>query len=457
MTTPLSNTNYAQIVSEAQNKIKELLNLEGLVEAGSEKGGKSGKSGYNRPDIGGLLNGTANNVMTLVQGNDQQKAGAIQEIVSDLMDMFSNLGVGANSAARKEVKNNDKKIEENKKSAEETSNKVSAKVQEILDSCEGNSAKIAEALESIKELGGDKGQIAELEKQLEDYVKVIEDNQKKLADQNASPEDKKTALIEILNASKLISELVEQVEDFKTLIEEQNSVVKENTEKLTESMTEGSTVISDGVKSITQNLTEAGVLTQYQAKMSIKAAKNIGTGAAQETTGQAMTSFWATAAQGAKFILSGNDKLSAGATLMQGSVQGLSKLTGSIGEMGQYLTYFTEFGNGLGSFAQGAFELVGQYDSTVNPTIASIGTWEQVAEGSKELNSAVQQYAQTALGENVDTSSSESTPSFIPDFTQQGEEIEVSDVAEKDAKTMNFATPFEFDTSKLKLKSQPSV
>lgn len=161
MTTPLSNTNYAQIVSEAQNKIKELLNLEGLVEAGSEKGGKSGKSGYNGPDIGGLLNGTANNVMTLVQGTDQQKAGAIQEIVSDLMNMFSNLGVGANSAARKEVKNNDKKIEENKKSAEETSNKVSAKVQEILDSCEGNSAKIAEALESIKELGGDKGQIAE--------------------------------------------------------------------------------------------------------------------------------------------------------------------------------------------------------------------------------------------------------------------------------------------------------
>ena len=122
MTTPLSNTNYAQIVSEAQNKIKELLNLEGLVEAGS---GKSGKSGYNGPDIGGLLNGTANNVMTLVQGSDQQKAGAIQDIISDLMDMFSNLGVGANSAARKEVKNNDKKIEENKKSAEETSNKVS--------------------------------------------------------------------------------------------------------------------------------------------------------------------------------------------------------------------------------------------------------------------------------------------------------------------------------------------
>ena len=389
MSAELGQTNYSQIVAEAQNKVKELLGLIN-VDGTSEAGAKETKgTGYSGPNIGNLLNGSANNIATIVEGSDQQKANAIQDIMSDLMDLFSSLGTGASSKARKEVKTNDKKIEENKKTAEETSRKVNEKVQEILNNCETSSANIAEALALIEELGGDKGQIAELKAKVNEQVDIIEANKEILTSSDKSSEEKKNALVNILNASKAISELTEVVDGLKEQIEAQNAIVEDNSAKIAELTTNSAEVISDGVNKMQESLVNAGVLTQEQATLSIKSAKQTATGTAQEATGQAMTNFWATASQGAKYILSGNDKLSAGATLMQGATQGLSKLTGSIGEMGQYLTQFTEFGNGLGSFIEGAAQLIGQYDATVSPMIQSIGSWENVTAGLGELNSLV--------------------------------------------------------------------
>lgn len=444
MSTALGQTNYSQIVAEAQSKVKELMgliNVDGVKE-GVEKAGKTG--GYSGPNIGNLLNGTASNVMNIVEGNDQQKASAIQDIMSDLMDLFSNLGTGASSKARKEVKNNDKKIEDNKKSAEETSKKVSEKVQGILNDCEANATNIAEAIASIEKLGGDKGEIAKVEQQLEEQLEIIEDN-KEILSSDADSKEKKDALVNILNASSAIAGLVEQVAGYKEQILTQNAVVEENSNKIAELTTDSANAISEGVNKMQESLVKAGILTQDQATLSIKAAKNTGTGAAQEATGQAMTNFWATAAQGAKYILSGNDKLNAGTTLMQGATQGLSKLTGSIGEMGQYLTLFTEFGNGVGSFAEGAVQLIGQYDATVNPMIESIGSWDNIAKASEELETYTQGYAQEALGE-TQGSTTQTQGSTSQAQGQNSKKIEATDIQNADEENMKFKK-FEFDTS----------
>lgn len=440
MSTTLGPTNYSQIVTEAKSKVKELLGLidvDGIVEVSTEATKGTEKKGYTGPNIGNLLNGTANNIANIAQGNDQQKAAAIQDIMSDLMDLFSSLGTGASSKARKEVKSNDKKIEQNEKNAEETSRQVSEKVQEILGNCEANATNIAEAIASIEKLGGDKGEIAKVQQQLEEQRKIIEDN-KEILISDADSKEKKSALVNILNASSAIAGLVEQVAGYKEQIIAQNAVVEENSNQIAESTTSSAEVISEGVNKMQEYLVNAGVLTKDQATLSIKSAKNTATGTAQEATGQAMTNFWATAAEGAKYILSGNDKLNAGATLMQGATQGLSKLTGSIGEMGQYLTLFTEFGNGIGSFAEGAVQLIGQYDATVNPMIESIGSWDDIAKASEELETYTQGYAQEALGETQGSTSQTQG--------QNAQKIEAKDIENADEENMKFKK-FEFDTS----------
>ena len=439
MSTTLGQTNYSQIVAEAQSKVKELLgliNIDGVSETGA--GAKATKStGYSGPNIGNLLNGTANNIATIVEDSDQQKASAIQDIMSDLMDLFSNLGTGASSKASKEVKNNDKKIEDNKKSAEETSKKVSEKVQGILKDCEANATNIADAIASIEKLGGDKGEIAKVEQQLEEQLEIIEDN-KEILSSDADSKEKKDALVNILNASSAIAGLVEQVAGYKEQILAQNAIVEENSNKIAELTTDSANAISEGVNKMQESLVNAGVLTEEQATLSIKSAKQTATGTAQESTGQALSSNWVTATEGAKYILSGNDKLNAGATLMRGATQGLSKLTASIGEMGQYLTLFTEFGNGIGSFAEGAVQLIGQYDTTVNPMIESIGSWDNIAKASKELETYTQTYAQETLGETQESTSQTQG--------QNSKKIEATDIQNADDENMKFKK-FEFDTS----------
>lgn len=438
--TTLSGTNYSQIVAEAQSKVKDLIELIN-VDGGSTQGvKKTGKS----VNIGNLLNGTTNNVKNIVEGNDQQKASAIQDIMNDLMDLFSNLGTGASSKARKDVLDNDKKIEENKKSAEECSQKVSEKVQNILNDCEANATSIAEAIEKIQKLGGDKGKIAEVEQQLQEQLEIIEEN-KEILSSDAEAGEKKDALVNILNASKAISGLVEQVAGFKEQILEQNTLVEKSSENIAQLTVDSADTISKGISQMQESLKKAGVLIQKQATLSIEAVKNTGTGTAQEATGQAMTNFWATAAQGAKYILSGNDKLNAGTTLMQGATQGLSKLTGSIGEMGQYLTLFTEFGNGVGSFAEGAVQLIGQYDATVNPMIESIGSWDNIAKASEELETYTQGYAQEALGE-TQGSTTQTQGSTSQAQGQNSKKIEATDIQNADEENMKFKK-FEFDTS----------
>ena len=445
--TTLSGTNYSQIVAEAQSKVKDLIELINVDGGSTQDVKKTGKS----VNIGNLLNGTTNNVKNIVEGNDQQKASAIQDIMNDLMDLFSNLGTGASSKARKDVLDNDKKIEENKKSAEECSQKVSEKVQNILNDCEANATSIAEAIVKIQELGGDKGKIAEVEQQLQEQLEIIEEN-KEILSSDAEAGEKKDALVNILKASKAISGLVEQVAGFKEQILEQNTLVEKSSENIAQLTVDSADTISNGIGQMQESLVKAGVLTQEQATLSIKAAKNTGTGSAQEATGQAMTNFWATAAQGAKYILSGNDKLNAGATLMQGATQGLSKLTGSIGDMGQYLTLFSEFGNGLGSFTEGATKLVGQYDETVNPMIESIGSWDTIAEASEELDSYTQEYAKEVIGgDAVNVENGEENQNV--QNTQTSEEIETTDIQNADEKKMKFKE-FTFDTSVFKIEAE---
>ena len=219
---------------------------------------------------------------------------------------------------------------------------------------------------------------------------------------------------------------------------------------ISELMTQTSEVITQGIQSIQGNIGKAQQLQGESTLMATESVAKDTAGGIQVAIGEAMTSGLhsvVTGSTGAKYIMSGNDKINAGATLMQGSTQGLAKLTQSVGSMGSYLTEFTNFAYGIGQVVGGTSELVGQYDTTVNAMISSIGSWDVVSEANDQLQTYVTEYA-AELPQEMTEDAEEAPVSTEPNQGSASEETNVNTDAE------NIFKKFEFDTSIFKATSK---
>ena len=426
---PLENANYQNILTQAQGQLNQLLSLT----EGGQTG--SGASSY----INSVW-GLAGNTEQLINGDDSQKASAIQNIVNKLTDLISNLGTGEAGKANKRVKENDKKIADNDNQAQKTSMTIDAKLQEIMNQCEAGSKSIEDAIKQIQELGGDNGEIGKVQEQLDEQLQIIEDNKQVLNDDSANSKDRHTALKNILGAASAINTLVANVNEILGQIEEQNAVVENASTQIADLSTGAAEILAEGTRDIQENMAKTGQLQGENTIMASESVVKDTAGATQIAIGEAMSSgpqAIVAGATGAKYIMSGNDKVNAGATLMSGSVQGLQKLTQSVGSMGGYLTEFANFANGIGQFAEGATELVGKYDTTVNSMITAIGSWDVVTDANNQLQAYVEEYS-GGLEETVGE-----------EEQNKGQDLEVGYTAEN-----NIFKKFEFDTNIFKAASK---
>jgi hypothetical protein len=254
--------------------------------------------------------------------------------------------------------------------------------------------------------------------------------------------------------------LVALVNDCKAQIEAKNAIVEQTSTDLADLTVNASEALGQGMQDMARLMQNGQQLTVKTEAMSGKAIAETGAGEIQIGIGQEMTSgvqAIATGSEGIKYIMSGNDKVNAGATLMSGSVQGLAQLTQSMGQMNSYLQYFANFCNGIGKFTEGAQELVGQYDATVNPMITAIGSWEQVNSANTELQTYLQEYTS-----NTDTKS-ESQNKWQPTLnigfnngkfsykSTNNLQDKQTEIEQSDASNMQFKE-FTFDTNLFKVK-----
>ncbi len=426
---PLESTNYQNILTQAQGQLNQLLSLT----EGGQTG--SGASSY----INSVW-GLAGNTEQLINGDDSQKASAIQNIVTKLTDLLSNLGTGEAGKANKRVKENDKKIADNDNQAQKTSMTIDAKLQEIMNQCEAGSKSIEDAIKQIQELGGDNGEIGKVQEQLDEQLQIIEDNKQVLNDDSANSKDRQTALKNILGAASAINTLVTNVNEILGQIEEQNAIVENASTQIADLSTGAAEILAEGTRDIQENMAKTGQLQSENTIMATESVVKDTAGATQIAIGEAMSSgpqAVVAGATGAKYIMSGNDKVNAGATLMSGSVQGLQKLTQSVGSMGSYLTEFANFANGIGQFAEGVTELVGEYDTTANAMITSIGSWDVVTDANNQLQAYVEEYSggiEETVGEEEQN---------------KGQDLEIGYTAEN-----NIFKKFEFDTNIFKAASK---
>lgn len=374
-----TNFNAQSILNNAMSMLKQ-------IDAGSSSTSGAGSSSNYVNSIFTL----AQNGMDAVEGNDQQKANSIAKMVQGLMDMLSSISFSETTKANQTNQKNSKNINEIDQKNDEAVRTTESKINEITQSISGSANEILDAMEEIEELGGDKGALQEIQTQLEEQLKVIEENKAILNGEKNG--DKEAALAAIEGASGKITELVGDVQDYQSLIETQNTVVTNAVDNISQQMTDATTVIQDGLEKVQGNITNM----QQQATVNTQVATDGGVdkaiGKGLEQTGEAMTKTPATATTGAKAIVKGNIKSNTGDTKIQGATQNLSKVTASIGQMGSDLTNLANLTNSIGSIGESAIEIVGQYESTLEPIITAIGSFANIETGNETLTKSIEEY-----------------------------------------------------------------
>ena len=376
------NTDIQSILTKAMSQLESIGGSTGSV------GASSGSNYVN--SVWGLVQ----EGQTAANGNDQQKAQAITNIVQNLMGMLMSLGSNENSKATKEVKQNETNATTLDKKADEASQNTQSKINEIVASIADNTTSISKAMETIQELGGDKGQIAEAQAQLEEQLAIIEENKQILNDGVSSPEAKEAALQALLGAASAINGLVESIGEIQKEIEVQNGIVETSSNNVAGLIEESAAQISNGIQTLQGYVQEGGVQTVVNTTSSVTGTANETVGAEATAMGSAANSNIFTGASiGQKLIRIGSDQTAAGATRIQGSVKNLSALTKSIGEMGSDLSTIAGFVNSIGEVGNNFTALVGQYQAQLEPVITATGSWAAVAEANAQFEEAIEEYS----------------------------------------------------------------
>lgn len=410
------SNNSIDLQSILNSAKSQLSSLEGL---GSSNGTTSSNNYVN--SVWGLVQ----NGQTAIEGNDSQKAKSIVKIVKNLLSTFSSIGANENAQATKDVKANDDKATELSNDAENTTKSTEEQVNDLIAQISDGRETVSDAISKLEELGGDKGQLAEVQQKLDEQIAIIEQNKQILNDDSANAETKKAALANLQTAAGAIDELVANVSSIQEAIQEQNTTVEEATNNIAGFIEQSASVISNGVETLQKYIQQGAAQTVTNTVAAADGATNIAVGTTAESMGTVGTITGFGAGAGAKLLKIGADQIAAGGTRIAGSTKTLASLTTSLGKMGADIQNIANFTNSVGSVADGVISLVGAYQSNSESLITAVGSVE-VANVNEEFKTLIADY-------------------------QLNNELENADKTEKTSSTQdNSSNKFEFDPQKFK-------
>lgn len=387
------NTDLQSILNSAKSQLSSL-------------GAFNGSNGASSNNYVNSVWGLVQNGESAINGNDQQKAQAITNIVQNLMSMLTSLGTNENSKATKEVNNNDNKANQVNQNADKTAEEVKSKVDEIVGNINSSTGDIQKAIAQIEEIGGNQDDIEEAQKAVLKQADVIAKNLLIINNGVSNTDAKQEALKNINEASKTIQGLTDQMsflsEKAQTKIQEQNAIIENSTNELANLVIDAATTISNGtndLKGFVQNAAQQMVTNTTTAT----------TGAANEVVGATATRsgsatswvpvFGQTASS--KLIQIGADQTAAGATRIGGSAKTLASLTQAIGKMGSNIQGITGLVGNVQSESDNAVSLVGEYQTKLDSIITATGSWSQVADANTDLTSAIAEYEGQGESTNI--------------------------------------------------------
>ena len=386
------NTDFQSILNSAKSQLSSL--------------GVNGTSSASGNDYLNSVWGLIQNGETAINGNDQQRAQAIANMVQKLMSMVMSLGTNENSKATKEVRNNDNKANQVNQNADKTAEEVKSKVDEIVGNIKSGTADIQKAIAQIEEIGGNQNDIEEAQRAVLKQAEIIEENLRIINNGVSNTDAKQEALKNINEASKTIQGLTDQMsflsEKAQTKIQEQNAIIENSTNELANLVIDAATTISNGTNDLKGFVQNAAQQMVTNTATGTTGAANEVVGATATTSGSA-TSFIPIFGQTAssKLIQIGADQTAAGATRIGGSAKTLASLTQAIGKMGSNIQDITGLVGSVQSESDNAVSLVGEYQTKLDSIITATGSWSQVADANADLTSAIAEYEGQGESTNI--------------------------------------------------------
>ena len=364
-----TNTDLQSMLQQALGQIKSL-----------DAGQSNIKSiaGYSGTDLSRSLWTIAGEAEQAINGNNEDRARASISILQGILNMIS---FGNHQAeAQREVKQNSDNINKNENQENKKAVELQQQIEGFAASIAANSSNIENALDKLDALGNDNNDLESIKEQILEQLKVIEENQQKLN----NPETREEALEAISNAALTIDSLVElmgqTILNIQKNIEEQNSIIEQNLNEVTQTLVKSTENISQGVADIQKYIQKDAQEGTRATQISEKGATNIATGEAEVAAGEAANSnvfsAFVSGGQGVKLIIDGNKRISGGNTGVSGGIQNLRSVMTGIGKMGQDISSLSELTNSLGKIGDGVLDLAGQYQDKIQPYIASIGTYD---------------------------------------------------------------------------------
>lgn len=314
-----------------------------------------------------------------------------ENIIMDLIQRGAGLVMGffnQASKAKKETKESDSKIETELYKYGQQRDKTTAAIDEILDQIEKEDMKsIADALEKISALG-DKGQLGEIKKQIEEKKAEIEACIKAISEAKEK-DDLKTI---VTNLSKIeglrsqISTLISDVDTITATIEKENKTVADATIKLTEKQVKAETLLKEEIENATKSIAEESGEGAKNIVFTEKGTIEITTGEALEAqaaagaTAGALT-FGISTALSAGVSEKAMDYINAGTTHLTEGGANLAKVGSALSEIGGGMADVSRYATTIGSVITNASMLVGDYYAESLELIVSIGTYTESVEG----------------------------------------------------------------------------
>ena len=352
------------------------------------------------------FNKAISDASNLSEASSEQKANSLKNILDGIMGIisFSNNQV---TEANKEVNKNSDAINKNEQAADKKSQEIEAAVEKFVSDITSNTENISNAIALIEKLGSN-GDIADVKNEIQKQLDIIDQAKEDLKD----PKKREEALATIGAAADAINNFVSNIQDIQATIEEQNQIVENSVNNISDLISQSTEKISEGITELQENIQKGAELGGQTAKITTQGSTDIPTGNAEIKAGEALNSntisLAASGGKGIQLIKDGNLRTSAGQTRIQGGAKNLQSLTASIGNIGSKLNSLSEYTNSIGKIGEGAVGLAEQYNSYVQPYIEATGTWD--VDTIREANDELQAQIKTAKdSQNANTQNGQET------------------------------------------------
>lgn len=371
----------------ALSNVSELNNL--FAKLNQVSGNGSGSSDFSKGfqsynDIAWFAN--AITTASTEEATPEQKASAIQGMVQKALNIFEKIMGNEAQSAKKETNKETKATQALLEKSKNLEAELNGSLTEIQTNIESQTEIITEAQKLLIET---QEAIKEKQEQIEVIVKQIEAKQQELASAE-TPEEKAAILAEIQGFAVSIAEIgatievdAENIANLTQAVDDTVVDIEESTQKLAETE-------QTGIQELGQQAAEAAQLSGEVAETGTKGATNKVTGEAAEKAAEAAsTNIFSGASIAPKLYMTANDQKQASSTRLASIAGNINKLAQGIGGLSNATDVLAGFQHSIGGALSNYAELFGQWDAQLQPAIVSLGSFDLLAQGLDELNTAV--------------------------------------------------------------------